>query len=464
MLRGMNMKSKSVTLFSPLVALTALLCAPIAGSAQSILLSAGNFALLGGTFIASSGTVGTDIISGNVGLSPGATSAITGFPPAVVTGGGAIIGTGGVTGQARQDLMKAQVGLAGMPSNKNLSNTDLGGLTLPPGVYTFDGAATLNGALVLDAQGQNNAFWVFQIGTTLTTSTGSTVTIINAGSHGGSDDGIFWNAGTGITLGANNQLLGNYLAGTSITFGSTTSGEGRALALAGVTLDQNVVNSQGGPDGSDWTGGLTYNLSGAVVPASTTAPVISVSPSNQVVIVGANATFTVGTSDYATFQWQREAPGSSVFANLTDSGTYLGTNTTTLTISNTTFAMTGAQFRAVATNFSGATDSASAKLTVNPLVPAILVQPVAATIQVMTDVKFAVVAQGTGVLTYAWERDKVKLKDGPRVAHATTATLTLRRVLFSGAGNYRVIVTNANGSVASQSVKLVVYPFGHPPK
>src|SRR6478735_5412286 len=95
-------------------------------SRASILLSAEDFTLLGGTAITSTGMVGTTIRNGNVGLSPGATTGITGFPPAVIQNG-AIIGTGPVTRQARLDLIKAQVGLAGMASDKNLSNVNLGG-------------------------------------------------------------------------------------------------------------------------------------------------------------------------------------------------------------------------------------------------------------------------------------------------------------------------------------------------
>ena len=252
------------SLFLPLAALAAALCAPIAGSAQSILLSAGNFTLLGGTAITSTGTVGTIIRNGNVGLAPGATSGITGFPPAVVVNG-AIIATGGVTSQARLDLITASVGLAGMPSNANMSNIDLGGKTLAPGVYTFNSAASQTGALVLDAQGQNNVAWVFQIGTALTTSINSTITFINLGSNGGSDLGLFWNAGSAVVVGANNQIAGNYLAGTSITFGGLSNGGARALALAGVSLDTNIVNARGGLAGGDFTGGLRYSPSGAVV-------------------------------------------------------------------------------------------------------------------------------------------------------------------------------------------------------
>jgi len=240
-----------------------LLAAPF--SPGSILQTSGNFTLLGGTAITSTGVVGTVIRNGDVGIWPGATSGITGFPPAVVQNG-AIIATGPATRQARLDLIKAQVGLAGMPSDKTLSNVDLGGKTLRPGVYTFGGAAHLNGALVLDAQGRDGAFWVFQIGTALTTAVNSSVTLINPGSNGGLDCGIFWNAGSAITIGANNQIAGNYLAGTSVTFGGKSYGGGRALALAGVTLDNNPIDAMGGPGGSDWTGGLKYNASGAVVP------------------------------------------------------------------------------------------------------------------------------------------------------------------------------------------------------
>jgi hypothetical protein len=244
-------------------ALAALLWTPALGA--SILLSAEDFALLGGTAITSTGAVGTVISNGNVGLSPGATTGITGFPPAAILGG-AIVATGPVTGQARLDLITVRTGLANMPSNTNLSNVDLGGMTLFSGVYTFNAAATLNGALVLDGQGQNGAFWVFQIGTSFTGSVDSSVTVINPGSNGGSDYGIFWNAGSEIIIGANNALLGNYLSGTSVTLGAQSGGSGRVLVLAAVTLDQNALNAYGGPGGNDWTGGLKYDPQGNVIP------------------------------------------------------------------------------------------------------------------------------------------------------------------------------------------------------
>ncbi|HXB02072.1 MAG TPA: ice-binding family protein, partial [Opitutaceae bacterium] len=279
----------------PLVAFAALLCAPAPGFARSILLTAENFTLLGGTAITSSGVTGTSVKNGNIGLAPGATSAITGFPPAVVTGG-AIIITGTATSQARLDLITAQVSLAGMAANADMSNIDLGGKTLAPGVYKFTGAAGQTGALVLDAQGKNNVFWVFQIATALTTSINSSVKVINLGSNGGSDDGIYWNAGSAINIGGNNAIAGNYLAGTSISFGTTTSGSGRALALAGISLDQTVIDAHGGPAGSDWTGGL--------VPSSTGSgpAVLAQFPSPSCIAVDASGNLYVGDSSLNTIQ------------------------------------------------------------------------------------------------------------------------------------------------------------------
>ncbi len=256
---------------SNLTALTAVLLASGSAAFGSILGTAGDYTVLGGTAITSTDTLGTVLRNGNVGLSPAATTNITGFPPAVIENG-AIIPTGAVTAQARQDLIKAQTGLAAMPSNVNLGTTDLAGLILPPGVYTFGAAANLTGTVILDGQGNNNAFWVFQIGTTLTTALGSSVTIVNPGSNGGADYGIFWNCGSAINIGANNEISGIYLSGTSITFGVNSTRGGRALALAGVSLDNNQFDALGGPGGSDYSGGLEFDENGNVIALRATSP------------------------------------------------------------------------------------------------------------------------------------------------------------------------------------------------
>jgi hypothetical protein len=128
-------------------------------------------------------------------------------------------------------------------------------------------------------------------------------------------------------------------------------------------------------------------------------------------------------------------------------------------VNATTLAMSGDRFQCVATGFGGSIMSSVATLTVNSLTPAISRQPESATVQATTNVKFRVVAKGPGPLTYAWERNQVKLKNGPRVYQANTATLILRRVVFADAGNYRVVITGPNGSTTSKSAKLTVVPF-----
>lgn len=260
------------------VALAAMLFIPASGSAQSVLLTASEFAILGGTAATVGGPGPNPIVNGHVGLAPAATSNITGFPPAVVSGNtlsgaaATVVATGGATSQARLDLITAKNALYAMPSNVTLSNVDLGTLApLNSGVYTFGGAASQTGALVLDAQGQNAVSWVFNIATSLTTAVNSTVTFINLGSNGGTDLGLYWNVGTAVNIGDNNTILGNYLAGTSISFTGITATLGgtgaRALALAGVTFaGPGTLNPLGGPGGGDWDGGLMYDGSGNLVP------------------------------------------------------------------------------------------------------------------------------------------------------------------------------------------------------
>ena len=95
----------------------------------------------------------------------------------------------------------------------------------------------LSGQLVLDGQGNPNAVFIFQTDSTLITSTGSTVDLIN----GASECNVFWQVGSSATLGSGSFFVGNILALTSVTVESSVVVHGRALARNGaVTLDNNV--------------------------------------------------------------------------------------------------------------------------------------------------------------------------------------------------------------------------------
>jgi hypothetical protein len=147
---------------------------------------------------------------------------------------------------AQDALTTAYDSAMGQPCTTNLTGSDLGGLTLTPGVYCFNSSAQLTGALTLNAEGDPNAQFVFQIGSTLTTASSSMVDFINT-SGGLPDPNLFWQVGSSATLGTGTDFSGNILAETSITL--TTGANiacGSALAQNGaVTMDDNVVSIYG---------------------------------------------------------------------------------------------------------------------------------------------------------------------------------------------------------------------------
>jgi hypothetical protein len=111
---------------------------------------------------------------------------------------------------------------------------------LTAGVYCFASSAQLNGTLTLNAQGNANAVFIFEIGGTLTTLSSSQVTIIN----GGNGNNVFWQVGSSATLGTSSQFAGNILALSNITLDAGADIScGRALALNGaVTMDTNNIS------------------------------------------------------------------------------------------------------------------------------------------------------------------------------------------------------------------------------
>ena len=195
--------------------------------------TAGSFAVLAGSAVTNTGP---SVIDGDLGVSPG--SAVTGFPPGIVPG--TIHAGDAVAAQAQSDLTIAYNDAAGRACDTNLTGQDLGGLTLTPGVYCFSSSAQLTGALTLDAQGDPDAVFIFQIGSTLTTASASTVNLIN----GAQACNVFWQVGSSATLGTNSTFRGTILALTSITVTTGTTVEGRTLARNGaVTLDNNVITT-----------------------------------------------------------------------------------------------------------------------------------------------------------------------------------------------------------------------------
>jgi hypothetical protein len=205
---------------------------------SGVLGSAETFAVLAGSAITNTGPT---VIAGDLGIWPNEGGSVTGFPPGLVSPPAQLHAGDAVAQQAQADATTAYNTLAGLAPTTNLTGQDLGGLTLTPGIYKFDSSAQLTGTLTLDVQNNPNAQFVFQIGSTLTTASASSVHLINAPAC---YENEFWQVGSSATLGSGTQFTGTILALTSITMttGSTIT-DGRALALHGaVTLDANAVS------------------------------------------------------------------------------------------------------------------------------------------------------------------------------------------------------------------------------
>jgi hypothetical protein len=194
--------------------------------------------VLAGATVTSTGLTVVD--GGNVGVSPG--TSITGFPPGTIVPPYMMV-VNGSAAQAETDLSTAYNDAAGLAPTANLTGDDLGGLTLGPGVYFFSAAAQLTGTLTLNDEGNPNAQFVFQIGSTLTTAAGSSIVTINGGLTPSFD--VFWQIGSSATLGAGTAFEGNILAKASISADAgATDLDGRLLAENGaVTLIANSITA-----------------------------------------------------------------------------------------------------------------------------------------------------------------------------------------------------------------------------
>lgn len=187
----------------------------------------------------------------NVGISPGVRSSITGFPPAIVVNGAiyasddlAPAGIAALLTQAKQDLTDAYLFAEGATSPAPLTvSGDQGGLTLAPGIYKSTSTLLIqSGNLTLDAQGNANAVWIFQIASDFTTVGGAGGSVILSG--GAQAKNVYWQTGRSATLGDGTSFKGNILALTSITMNSGAVAEGRMLARNGsvVMTNNNIIN------------------------------------------------------------------------------------------------------------------------------------------------------------------------------------------------------------------------------
>ena len=208
---------------------------PIQTSNQNTVSLSGSSTLvvLAGSTITNTGATN---ITGDIGLSPG--SSIGGFPPGILTGTQHI--NDEISTQAKLDLTAAYNDAAGRASTDIVTlSGNIGGLTLTPGLYkSTSSLAISSGDLTFDAKGNENAIFIIQIATTLTTTSGRQVFL----SGGAKASNIFWQVGSSATFGTTSVFKGTILAMQSITFNTGASLEGRALARSGaITMAGNTI-------------------------------------------------------------------------------------------------------------------------------------------------------------------------------------------------------------------------------
>jgi hypothetical protein len=187
-----------------------------------ILGRAATYGILAGSTVTCAGAPGA--INADVGVSPGSTT--TGFPPCTISGATHLADA--TAANAQLDLTTAYNALAGQACGTTIV-ADLGGTTLTPGVYCGSSSVAVTGAVTLDGQGNSNALFVIQAGSTLTTGTNASVALIN----GAQAKNVYWQVGSSATLGTGTTFRGTIVALTSITLNGTVTMTGRALARNG---------------------------------------------------------------------------------------------------------------------------------------------------------------------------------------------------------------------------------------
>src|ERR1700680_1455763 len=204
---------------------------------------ADNFALLGASGITN--VSAHTYIIGNVGSFP--TPSITGLTKSQVNGD-LYLKASYATAHAQTGLTVAYNQAANAPCGNDLTGKDLGGMRLGPGVYCFSSSAGLTGTLTLDAHGNVNSQWIFQMGSTLTTASNSKVVMVLGHAQPLWEKGlrgcnVYWQVGSSATIGTGSIFVGKILALTSITLnGGTFRGKGLARNGAVTMSAQETVD------------------------------------------------------------------------------------------------------------------------------------------------------------------------------------------------------------------------------
>src|ERR1700730_11158503 len=207
--------------------------------------SAASFSVLAGETVTNTGPT---TMFGDLGLSPG--SSVTGAPHVL----GQTHVDDSVAIDAKNSRTTAYNDAASRPTNGS-AGTDLAGQTFSPGVRTASSSLLLSsGSVTLEAQGDPNAVFIFQIGSTLITGSNTTVLLVN----GAQACNVFWQVGSSAAFGPGPRSVGTGMASAAITADTAATIHGRLLAqTAAVTLDTNTITTSNCASSVTGSGGGT---------------------------------------------------------------------------------------------------------------------------------------------------------------------------------------------------------------
>jgi hypothetical protein len=315
----------------------------------SVLGAAESYSVLARTAVT---TTTASALSGDVGVSPG--SSLVGFAPSMV--GGDIHINDAHAAAAQLALGAALADLqARIPFEPDI-NTDLGGRTLTPGVYHSAAALALTGVLILDAEDNPDAVFVFQTDGAFDTAADSTVVLTN----GAQASNIFWVTKAAAGTGARSFLAGSILAAGAITLGASTQVIGRALSQDAVTLAGDTIRfTVSLPPTVSIAGGavavgddITPTISGTTTAPASSAVTVTVAGQMLYSTVQADGTWSVTATSvaagtYAVVAKVRDASGNGTAADqsltvqVNPPTVALGTAATYSVLAGTTIVETG---------------------------------------------------------------------------------------------------------------------------
>jgi len=313
-------------------------------------------------------------------------------------------------------------------------------LVLTPHTYLLDAATVFTDTLFLNAQGDTNAVFVFQINGAISTSTYSKVLLIN----GAQAKNVYWMVEGEVNI---NEY--------SIFRGTIVSNNGAISLKSGVTLDGRAFTTKGALS--------TLAITATMPPGcgNTSSPKITVQPGNKTVCAGSSVSFLVNaTGTGLTYRWRK---GN---VNLTNGGNISGVTTAKLTINPANTSDAASNYNVViAGTMSPSDTSVNVSLAINTA-PSITMQPTDKTVNTGSSASFTVVATGTG-LTYHWRKGVLNLTNAGSISGVTTATLTINPVTIADtASNYNVVIAgtclpnsiskNASLSISNGTAPTVV--------